>query len=73
MSDFHRRNIGRTCTYQCDDCGAKAPSKPMPPPPALGVFGLPPAWELGVSDIGDSPLYCPVCAIKHPLAKDASN
>ena len=33
---------------QCDDCGRKGQSKPMLPPPALGVFGLPERWELGV-------------------------
>jgi hypothetical protein len=65
------RNVGKTCTYQCDECGSKAESLPMPAPPALGVFPLPVGWELGVSGADqDSPLYCPVCATEHPLAKD---
>ena len=71
-SDFHKRYVGKTCTYQCDDCGRKGQSKPMLPPPALGVFGLPERWELGVSECNqDSPLYCPTCAPSHELAKDA--
>jgi len=71
-SDFHMRHVGKTCTYQCDDCGRKAPSGPMPPPPTLGFFPLPEGWELGVSGPAeDSPLYCTTCAPRHELKKDA--
>jgi hypothetical protein len=62
MSDFHAIRVGTTCTYQCDGCGLKAQSRPMPPPPALGIFGLPPEWKLGINDSdGDSPVYCQDC------------
>jgi hypothetical protein len=66
MGDTH---VGKTIVYQCDDCGAKADSKPMPPAPALRVYGLPDGWELGVSEVNEgSPLYCTACAPKHELA-----
>jgi len=55
--------IGSHITYRCSVCGVEALSGPYKPPPALGIYGLPPGWELvqGAVEGEEQPLQCSAC------------
>jgi len=58
--------IGTTIKYRCSYCGIEEDSRPMAPPPALGVYPLPQGWHL--VDTPDpnqhSELECVVCYVR---------
>lgn len=55
--------IGSTIVYTCSGCGVGRTSKPLPPPPALGVYPLPDGWVIDpVADLSvDDRLLCRKC------------
>jgi hypothetical protein len=64
-----KRRVGSTMTYHCCGCGKGEQSKPIQPPPALGVYGLPDGWVLvptPPSVLADD-IFCPQCmALRSP-------
>ena len=65
----------KTIQYRCNTCGAAASSKPLPPLPALQVYGLPEGWELvTLSDPDeDDHLKCVSCVGKEAGAPRSGN